>query len=93
MKIIDVSKIDANMNASGTIDKTGFDFYDIDDAPFRIYGVYRDGEKYRRLPPDIPLIPKLRGNFAEFLNKSFLARLWILSSPTCVRLRYGYLNI
>lgn len=53
MKIIDVSKIDANMNASGTIDKTGFDFYDIDDAPFRIYGVYRDGEKYRRLPPDI----------------------------------------
>ena len=24
-----------------------------------------------------PLIPKLRGNFAEFLNKSFLARLWV----------------
>ncbi len=40
-----------------------------------------------------PLIPKLRGNFAEFLNKSYLARLWILSSPTCVRLRYGHLAL
>jgi hypothetical protein len=37
-----------------------------------------------------PLIPKLRGQFAEFLNKNYLARLWILSSPTCVRLRYGH---
>ena len=39
-----------------------------------------------------PLIPKLRGNFAEFLNEGSLARLRILSSPTCVGLRYGRLN-
>ena len=38
-----------------------------------------------------PLIPKLRGNFAEFLNEGSLARLRILSSPTCVGLRYGHL--
>ncbi len=38
-----------------------------------------------------PLIPKLRGHFAEFLNNSSLADLRILSSPTCVGLRYGYL--
>ena len=38
-----------------------------------------------------PLIPKLRGHFAEFLNNSSLAGLRILSSPTCVGLRYGYL--
>ena len=36
-----------------------------------------------------PLLPKLRGHFAEFLNKGFSARLRILSSPTCVGLRYG----
>jgi hypothetical protein len=40
-------------------------------------------------PSSAPLLPKLRGDFAEFLNGSSLARLWILSSPTCVRLRYG----
>jgi hypothetical protein len=31
-----------------------------------------------------PLIPKLRGHFAEFLHQSSLARLSILYSPTCV---------
>ena len=37
-----------------------------------------------------PLIPKLRGHFAEFLNEGSLARLRILSLPTCVGLRYGH---
>ena len=37
------------------------------------------------------LLPKLRSHFAEFLNKGYLAHLRILSSPTCVGLRYGYL--
>ena len=37
------------------------------------------------------LIPKLRSHFAEFLNKGYLAHLRILSSPTCVGLRYGYI--
>ncbi|RXN47164.1 hypothetical protein C1H88_11255 [Streptococcus agalactiae] len=37
-----------------------------------------------------PLLPKLRGYFAEFLNESSLAHLRILSSTTCVGLRYGY---
>ena len=37
-----------------------------------------------------PLIPKLRGQFAEFLNNASPAGLRILSSSTCVGLRYGY---
>src|SRR5581483_7439177 len=37
------------------------------------------------------LIPKLRVHFAEFLREGSLARLRILSSPTCVGLRYGWL--
>ena len=35
------------------------------------------------------LLPKLRSNFAEFLNNSLLAHLRILSLTTCVRSRYG----
>ena len=41
----------------------------------------------------VPLLPKLRGYFAEFLNNSSLVDLRILSSPTCVGLRYGHLRL
>ena len=37
-----------------------------------------------------PLLPKLRGYFAEFLNNASPVSLRILSSSTCVGLRYGY---
>ena len=40
--------------------------------------------------PVAPLLPKLRGHFAEFLNNASSAGLRILSSSTCVGLRYGY---
>ena len=36
-----------------------------------------------------PLLPKLRGDFAEFLNHSSLDRLGILYLTTCVGLGYG----
>ena len=38
----------------------------------------------------VPLFPKLRGHFAEFLNEGSPAHLRILSPPTCVGLRYGH---
>ncbi len=37
-----------------------------------------------------PLLPKLRGHFAEFLRESYLAPLSILYLPTCVGLGYRY---
>ena len=37
-----------------------------------------------------PLLPKLRGHFAEFLDNASSAGLRILSSSTCVGLRYGH---
>ena len=37
----------------------------------------------------VPLLPKLRGQFAEFLNHSYLDRLSILYLTTCVGLGYG----
>ena len=39
---------------------------------------------------EAPLLPKLRGHFAEFLNEGSLARLRIFTPPTCVGLRYGH---
>jgi hypothetical protein len=37
----------------------------------------------------VPLLPKLRGHFAEFLNHSSLVRLGMLYLTTCVGLGYG----
>ena len=39
-----------------------------------------------------PLLPKVRGHFAEFLNNASSVGLRILSSSTCVGLRYGYIS-
>ena len=39
---------------------------------------------------EAPFLPKLQGHFAEFLNNASSAGLRILSSSTCVGLRYGY---
>ena len=40
-------------------------------------------------PTSVPLLPKLRGHFAEFLNHSSLELLSILYLTTCVGLGYG----
>src|SRR5262249_56414189 len=42
--------------------------------------------------PRAPLLPKLRGYFAEFLSQSSLDRLGILFPSTSVGLRYGHLR-
>ena len=39
---------------------------------------------------EAPLLPKLRGNFAEFLNNPSPDGLRILFPSTCVGLRYGH---
>ena len=39
------------------------------------------------------LLPKLRVQFAEFLNESSHKRLRILTPPTCVGLRYGQITV
>ena len=40
--------------------------------------------------PEAHLLPKLRCQFAEFLNLGSLKRLGIFSPPTCVGFRYGH---
>ena len=38
---------------------------------------------------EAPLLPKLRGQLAEFLNESYPAHLSLFSQPTCVGFGYG----
>lgn len=45
-----IAEIDKNFKVEAKIERDGLSFYNIDDAPFRIYGIFREGYKYRRMP-------------------------------------------
>ena len=57
-----------------------------------VFGKQLPGPFHCGLLSEAPLLPKLRGHFAEFLDNGSLAHLRILSSSTCVGLRYGHLQ-
>lgn len=47
---MDISLIDKNFAVDNEIDKTGLAFYSAEDKPFVIYGIFREGDRFRRLP-------------------------------------------
>ena len=54
---------------------------------FAVAGIRSGGKPLHGAPA--PLLPKLRGDFAEFLCHSSPDRLGMFYPPTCVGLRYG----
>ena len=50
---MDISKIDKNFSVETNIQREGLRFFDAESAPFKLYGIYRDGEKFRRLPESV----------------------------------------
>ena len=44
------NQVDKNMIIPEKITKAGIKFYSIDESPFKIYGVWRDGDMYYRVP-------------------------------------------
>ena len=49
----DIRKIDPNFNTKIKIDHAGYEFISATDERVRLYGVFHDGECYRRVPKDI----------------------------------------
>lgn len=47
---MDITKIDQNFAVETKIQRDGLAFYDVEQAPFRVYGVYWEDGRYRRLP-------------------------------------------
>ena len=47
---MDFSKIDKNFEVKTTIDKDDIRFYNVDEEPFKVYGIFRENGKYRRMP-------------------------------------------
>ncbi len=50
---MDISIVDKNFTIQHHIAKEDIRFYSADEKPFQIYGVFRDGEKYRRMPEEV----------------------------------------
>lgn len=48
-----IADIDKNFKVDTKINKEDIKFYDADSAPFKIYGIYKDGERYRRMPEEV----------------------------------------
>ena len=48
-----IAEIDKNLKVETKIEKEGLKFYDAKCEPFKIYGVYYDGERYRRMPQEL----------------------------------------
>ena len=50
---MDITTVDKNFVVPTKIDIEGLKFYNIDNEPFSIYGVFKENGKYRRLPEDV----------------------------------------
>lgn len=50
---MDISKIDENFKVETKIEREGLTFYNVDAAPFKVCGVYRDGDHYVRMNTDV----------------------------------------
>ncbi len=50
---MDLTKIDKNFEVKTDINKDDIVFYNVDELPFRVYGVFKENGKYRRMPEKI----------------------------------------
>ena len=49
----DLAKIDKNFELKSSIGKDNLKFYNIEEAPFRIYGVFKEKDKFCRMPETV----------------------------------------
>ena len=49
----DISKVDKNFEVKTNINKDDIEFFNSEEAPFKIYGVYKDDGKFRRMPEKV----------------------------------------
>ena len=63
--------------------------FDKQSLPSLLCDPHQHTTRKMRPPAQVPLLPKLRGNFAEFLNHSSPDRFSILYLTTCVGFGYG----
>lgn len=48
-----IAEIDKNLAVETSIEREGLHFYDAEQAPFRIYGIFKENGMFRRIPEEI----------------------------------------
>lgn len=49
----DITSIDKNFIIKSDIEKDDIRFYNVEDKPFKVYGIFKEDGKYRRMPGDV----------------------------------------
>lgn len=62
-----ITDVDKNFKINSAIQKDDVEFFDIRNSPFKIYGVFHEGGKYRRLPQKVAAETN---EGVEFLHKN-----------------------
>ncbi len=60
--------IDKNFKVERKVEREGLKFYDIEQEPFEIYGVYKENGKFRRMPEEVAKSTKNDGVIALHSN-------------------------
>ena len=48
-----IAEIDKNLAVETNIERDGLCFMDVETAPFKLYGIFKEGESFRRIPEDV----------------------------------------
>ena len=48
-----ITDVDSNFKVNTSIEKEDIQFYDVRQAPFRVYGLLDDGKQFRRMPKEV----------------------------------------
>lgn len=51
-----ITDIDKNLKIQTTIDRSDIQFWDVEDEPFRVYGIFKSEGRFRRMPEDVARI-------------------------------------
>ena len=50
--MVDIAIIDKNFAVPRRVQRTDIVYYDIEQEPFRIYGIHKENGKFRRMPQE-----------------------------------------
>ena len=90
---MDFAKVDENFKINSKIEKDDIKFYSIDEKPFKIYGVFRENDKYVRMPGEVAkkvsngvfsLYHKTAGGRVKFKTNSSYVAIYAKITPCCL---------
>ena len=51
--MFDISKVDRNFSIKSKIEKEDIKIFNVDEEPFKVYGIFKENGKFRRMPESV----------------------------------------